>query len=56
MVVDEIPEVERKGLARKVADKILAHLKDGTQYGLHSQSSCSSECILEGATNADSLR
>ena len=43
MVVDEIPEVERKGLARQVADKILANLRDGTQYNLQSQSSCGSE-------------
>jgi hypothetical protein len=29
MLVDEIPEAERKDLARQVADKILANLKDG---------------------------
>jgi len=29
MLVDEIPEAERKDLARQVADKVLASLKDG---------------------------
>jgi uncharacterized metal-binding protein len=29
MLIDEIPEAERKVLARQVADKILAKLKDG---------------------------
>jgi hypothetical protein len=29
MLVDEIPEAERKDLARQVADKILTSLKDG---------------------------
>jgi uncharacterized metal-binding protein len=42
MLVDEIPETERKDLARQVADKILAGLKDGTSYYSESQSSC--EC------------
>jgi uncharacterized metal-binding protein len=32
MLVDEIPEAERKDLARQVADKILASLKDGALY------------------------
>jgi hypothetical protein len=32
MLVDEIPEAERKDLARQVADKILASLRDGTPY------------------------
>jgi len=32
MLVDEIPEAERNDLARQVADKILASLKDGTRY------------------------
>jgi uncharacterized metal-binding protein len=32
MLVDEIPEAERNDLARVVADKILASLKDGTRY------------------------
>jgi hypothetical protein len=30
MLVDEIPEAEREDLARQVADKILASLRDGT--------------------------
>jgi len=42
MLVDEIPEAERKDLARQVADKILAILKDGTPYDSESQPSC--EC------------
>jgi uncharacterized metal-binding protein len=40
MLVDEIPEVERKDLARKVADEILASLKDGAAYDSESQLSC----------------
>jgi uncharacterized metal-binding protein len=31
MLVDEIPEAEREVLARQVADKVLATLRDGTQ-------------------------
>jgi len=31
MLVDEIPEAERKDLARQVAKKILANLRNGTQ-------------------------
>jgi uncharacterized metal-binding protein len=31
MLVDEIPEAERQDLALQVADKVLAHLKDGTR-------------------------
>jgi uncharacterized metal-binding protein len=40
MLVDEIPEAERKDLARQVADKTLTSLRDGTPYGSESQSSC----------------
>ena len=43
MLVDEIPEAERKDLARQVADKILASLKDGTPYDSESQPSCGCE-------------
>jgi uncharacterized metal-binding protein len=43
MLVDEIPESERKELARQVADKILANLKDGTPYDSESQPSCGCE-------------
>jgi len=43
MLVDEVPEVERKDLARQVADKILANLKDGTPYDSESQPSCGRE-------------
>ncbi len=43
MLVDEIPEAERKDLARQVADEILASLKDGTPYDSESQLSC--ECM-----------
>jgi len=42
MLVDEIPETERKDLARQVADEILASLKDGATYDSESQLSC--EC------------
>jgi uncharacterized metal-binding protein len=40
MLVDEIPEAQRKDLARQVADKILASLQDGTAYDSESQSAC----------------
>jgi uncharacterized metal-binding protein len=40
MLVDEIPEAERKDLARQVADKVLASLKEGTQYDAEPQPSC----------------
>jgi hypothetical protein len=40
MLVDEIPEAERKDLARQVADKILANLKDNIPYDSESQSAC----------------
>jgi uncharacterized metal-binding protein len=40
MLVDEIPEAERKDLARQVADKILANLKDDIPYDSESQSAC----------------
>jgi hypothetical protein len=40
MLADEIPEAERKDLARQVADKILTSLKDGTPYDMDSQLSC----------------
>ena len=43
MLVDEIPEAERKDLARQVADKVLANLKDGTPYDSESQPSCGCE-------------
>jgi uncharacterized metal-binding protein len=39
MLVDEIPEAERAVLARQVADKVLARLRDGTQCESTSQSS-----------------
>jgi len=39
MLVDEIPEAERKNLSRQVADEILAKLRDGTPYGSESQPS-----------------
>jgi uncharacterized metal-binding protein len=40
MLVDEIPEAERKDLARQVADKVLANLKDDTPCDSEAQSSC----------------
>ena len=40
MLFDEIPEAERKDLARQVADKILANLKDDIPYDSESQSAC----------------
>jgi uncharacterized metal-binding protein len=40
MLVDEVPEAERKGLARQVADKVLASLRDGTQCDSTPQYSC----------------
>jgi len=43
MLVDEIPEAERKDLARQVAAKILANLKDGTPYDSESRSSSGCE-------------
>ena len=38
--IDEIPEAERKAVARQVADKVLASLKDGTSNESVSQPSC----------------
>jgi len=43
MLVDEVPEAEREGLARQVADRILASLRDSTPYFLESQSPCRGE-------------
>jgi hypothetical protein len=40
MLVDEVPEAEREVLARQVADKVLASLRDGTQCNSTFQSSC----------------
>ena len=40
MLVDEIPEAEREDLARQVAVKILARLKDGSQSDSELQLSC----------------
>ena len=40
MLVEEVPESERKELARQVADKILAVLKDGTPFNSELPSSC----------------
>jgi uncharacterized metal-binding protein len=42
MLVDDIPEAERNDLARQVADKILAGLKDGNLCDSESQLCC--EC------------
>jgi len=43
MLVDEIPEAERKDLARQVAEKILANLRHGTPYDSEPQASCRGE-------------
>ena len=43
MLVDEIPEAERKDLARQVAGKILANLRYGTPYDPEPQASCGGE-------------
>jgi hypothetical protein len=43
MLVDEIPEAERKDLARQVAEKILANLRHGTPYDSEPQPSCRGE-------------
>ena len=43
MLVDEIPEAERKDLARQVADKVLASLNGGAPYHAASQPSCGCE-------------
>jgi uncharacterized metal-binding protein len=40
MLIEDIPEAERKDLARQVADEILAGLKDGAAYDSDSQLSC----------------
>ncbi len=40
MLVEEVPEAERKDLARQVADRILAILKEGTPFNSELQSSC----------------
>ena len=43
MLVDEIPEAERKDLARQVADKVLASLNGGASYDSDSRASCGCE-------------
>ena len=43
MLVDEVPEAERRDLAQQVADKILANLQDGSPYDSESQPSCGYE-------------
>jgi uncharacterized metal-binding protein len=43
MLVDEIPDAEREGLARQVADKILASLRGDTPCDPESQYLCGSE-------------
>ncbi|MHC4692260.1 MAG: putative zinc-binding protein [Planctomycetota bacterium] len=43
MLVEEVPQAEREDLARQVADKVLASLKDGTTNELVSQPSCMCE-------------
>jgi len=40
MLVDEVPEAEREGLARQMADKVLASLRDGTRCESTPQFSC----------------
>jgi uncharacterized metal-binding protein len=40
MLVDEVPQAEREDLARQVADRILASLRDGTPYASELQPSC----------------
>ena len=42
MLVDEVPEAERKDLARQVADRVLAVLKEGTPVDKEVLSSCAS--------------
>jgi len=43
MLVDEIPQAEREDLARQVAERVLATLRDGTLYDSESQSECGAE-------------
>jgi uncharacterized metal-binding protein len=43
MLVDEVPEAERKDLARQVADKILASLRKGAPCDSELQPSCECE-------------
>ena len=40
MLVDDVPEAERRDLARQVADKVLAILRDGEPYESEPQPSC----------------
>ena len=40
LLVEEVPGAERKDLARQVADKVLAILKDATPFNSELQSSC----------------
>lgn len=47
MLVDEIPEAERGALARQVADKVLASLRDGTQCDSTPQVSCGGERTVD---------
>jgi uncharacterized metal-binding protein len=47
MLVDEIPEDERKDLAKQVADKVLDSLRDGIPCDSTPQTSCGGERTLD---------
>jgi len=40
MLVSEVPESERRNLARQVADEVLMRLRNGTAHDFESQASC----------------
>jgi uncharacterized metal-binding protein len=43
MLVSEVPEAERRDLARQVADEVLTRLRNGTARDSESQASCGFE-------------
>lgn len=43
MLVSEVPEAERRELARRVADEVLTRLRNGTAHDSESQASCGLE-------------
>jgi len=50
MDVDDVPEAERKETARKLADKVLAHLDENRSYVLKSHDSCGCGNELQAET------
>jgi len=49
MDVDDVPEEERKKIAREVADKVLANLSEGVPYCPEQLTSCGCGCETQAA-------